>query len=97
MNLEVMKLIVLNRLNQIMLIMVIMDLCKTKLLTSNSSFSYRMAIFLKNFILLVNRHDFIKHSVERTKLHEPEAYRAPIGEMDTTTSYSKEFVRKLKF
>jgi hypothetical protein len=40
------------------------------------------------------RHDFIKHPVERVLGHQPEQYRPPEGDMETITSYNKEFVRK---
>lgn len=41
-----------------------------------------------------HKHDYIRHPVERVVGHQPEVYRPPEGEMDTTTSYNKEFVAK---
>jgi hypothetical protein len=37
------------------------------------------------------RHDFIRHAVEKPSSHQPDVYRAPEGEMDTVTSYAKEY------
>lgn len=41
-----------------------------------------------------NKHDYIKHPVDRVALHQPDQYRPPEGEMDTMTSYAKEYVPK---
>jgi hypothetical protein len=38
------------------------------------------------------RHDYVRHAVERQMAHQPDQYRPPEGEMDTTTSYNKEYV-----
>ncbi len=40
------------------------------------------------------RNDYIRHPVNRISVHQPDTYRAPEGEMDTMTSYNKEYQNK---
>ncbi len=47
---------------------------------------------MKNF--LKNRHDFIAHEIRRIHLHSPAKYVRPEGEMETVTSYNKDFAGK---
>jgi len=35
--------------------------------------------------------DYIKHDVQRLPFHQPDVYRKPEGEIDTTSSYAKEY------
>jgi hypothetical protein len=42
--------------------------------------------------LYSNRHDYVRHAVERQTARQPDQYRPPEGEMDTMTSYNKEYV-----
>lgn len=42
------------------------------------------------------RHDYVRHNVERQQGHQPDAYKQPEGEMDTMTSYNREFVGESK-
>lgn len=41
-----------------------------------------------------NKNDYIRHPVNRIALKKPETYAAPAGEMDTMTSYAKEYQNK---
>lgn len=37
------------------------------------------------------KYDYIKHDVQRINFHQPETYKKPEGEIDTTSSYAQEF------
>jgi len=41
-----------------------------------------------------NKNDYIRHPLNRIPLKQPDTYKAPIGEMDTMTSYNKEYQNK---
>jgi len=68
---------------------------KMKLRISKIAFFYIFLFLLKKCIL--KRHDYIRHPVERIAPHQPEQYKQPEGEMETMTSYSKEYIRKYLF
>lgn len=41
-----------------------------------------------------NKNDYIKHPLNRIPFKQPDVYRSPEGEMDTMTSYAKEYQNK---
>lgn len=41
-----------------------------------------------------NKNDYIRHPVNRISVKQPDTYKAPQGEMDTMTSYAKEYQNK---
>lgn len=42
-----------------------------------------------------NRTDYIQHPMEKPWVRQPEQYMRPQGNMDTTTSYKKDYTGKL--
>lgn len=41
-----------------------------------------------------NKNDYIRHPINRIPFKQPDVYRTPTGEMDTMTSYAKEYQNK---
>lgn len=47
----------------------------------------------RSYSLLVFRHDYIKHALDKPRSFKPEEVYVPRGEFDALTSYNKEYTR----
>lgn len=47
-------------------------------------------------LMIISRHDYIRHSLDKQRSYKPEETYVRQGEFDSLTSYNKEYTRKAK-